>query len=564
MLTTLIFLAGLFYIVPFVRIVCGIVSAVKRLRSLGSSGSLRLRSSRLACWLSECEYYLSPVRAGLVFLPLLVVLIFYLVSVVRQGLPVEEGPVLAWLLALNGIHFLHAQHQRRTQVRFIELLRAHPRIHPEDFFSQYKRHMAWDGELPVAGELPDLTLADADFRKKQRPELKLLPALKGFFDTITIAGFILRAFRDVGEDYAREISDLVGVLLGKRILQYAEASLVVSGQEKLSGKSGHFVLIGNHKSSLDFVFVFFVLSETLVAGPPIKPRFIVAKDHFRDNPWIYHVMGIGRAVEIMDMIFIERKDRGKSFANLKEAARTVVTHDVDVAIYPQGTRASGNFDRAGKRRDAGYYTTVSRRDPNAPLSHLKKGAGYLVFDILDELSREGRDEEVHLVFMGVSGAATTLPKGSLTIQTENTIEYHIGDVISLSPALLKEIAPDSISAEEKSRARVDFARRLNLLIDEKLKQAIHLQEGLRKRYVADLKGHFQFDEEKIQVIAVGLDRISEQADVAYRILDRVYSLEVTKWNGYLSQLSQLLMGKLEEDRFEALLTDVTGVMLEKK
>lgn len=556
-------LASICYVVPFFRVLRAAVSAVWSLGLAGSRAGLKTPRSRLASCLAEWEYYLAPLRLFLVFLPLLVALIVYVAGMVRQGLLVADGPEFAWLFVLNVLQFLHSEHCRRTQIRFVELLRVRPRVHPGVFFGLYKMQMAWGGAIPGPDELQDLNLVDADFRKKQRPQLKFWPVVRAVFDTITVAGFILRAGRDVGEDYARDISDSVGVLLGKRILQYAEANLVVTGQEKLTGKSGHYVIISNHKSSLDFLFAFFVLSEAPVAGRSIKPRFIVAKDHFRDNPWIYHVMGVGRAIEIMNMIFIERKDRNQGFANLKEAARTVVTRDVDVAIYPQGTRAIGNFDRAGKRRDAGYYTTVSRHQPDATLSHLKKGTGYLVFDILDELLQQGRDEQLHLVFLGITGAATSFPKGAFTLQTENTIEFHVGDVVTLVPNMLHEIRAESPESD-KAQIQADFARKLNTLIDDKLKESIGLHLSLSKRFLTDLKGHFQFDEDKIQVISQGLDKVSRDSDVAYKILDRVYSLKVTEWNGYLSQLGQLLMGRLERERFESLLQQVTQALLHIK
>lgn len=559
----LLSLASVCYVVPLFRVLRAAISVVWSLGLTGNGAGLKTPRGRLASWLAEWEYYLAPLRLFLVFLPLLVALIVYVAGIVRQGLPVADGPEFAWLLTLNVLQFLHSEHCRRTQIRFVELLRVHPRVHPGVFFTLYKMQMAWSGGIPDHDEIADLKLADADFCRKQRPQLKFWPVVWAVFDTITAAGFILRAGRDVGEDYARDISDSVGVLLGKRILQYAEANLVVTGQEKLTGKSGHYVIISNHKSSLDFLFAFFVLSEAPVAGRSIKPRFIVAKDHFRDNPWIYHVMGVGRAIEIMNMIFIERKDRNKGFANLKEAARTVVTRDVDVAIYPQGTRAIGNFDRAGKRRDAGYYTTVSRHQPDAPLSHLKKGTGYLVFDILDELLQQGRDEELHLVFLGITGAATSFPKGSFTLQTENTIEFHVGDVVTLVPDMLNEIRAES-KENDKAKIQADFARKLNTLIDDKLKESIGLHLSLSKRFLTDLKGHFQFDEDKIQVISQGLDKISRDSDVAYKILDRVYSLKVAEWNGYLSQLGQLLMGRLERERFESLLQQVTQALLRVK
>lgn len=554
-------LASLFYLVPLVRLIRDIFSFIKIWRKRTTkSFSLKL-SNFLMHVLAELEYFLSPLRSLVVFLPLLIWLLWLLGHVVSQGLPAGQSPIFAWLLTLNILEFFHQAHQRRTQIRMVEFLRVHPHLHPGTFFDLYKRQMAWGAVDLEHAELQELTLAQADFRHKQRSELKILPFFLSLFDTLTFTRLFLRVCRDVGEAYAREVADAVAIMWGKRLLQHTQACLNVTGLEKLEGKSGHFMLIFNHKSSLDFVYTFFALSEVPVAGRALRPRFIVAKDHFHDNPWIYHVMGIGRTIEVMDMIFIERKNREKGFANLKQAARTVVDRDVDIAIYPQGTRAHGNFDRAGKRRDAGYYTTVSRHNPNAALSHLKKGTGYLVFDILDELRRQGKNEELHLVFVGISGTATSLPKGSLKILTENTVDYVFSDVASFSPSELSAVLRLESPPEEIKQLQDEFARKINHLIDEKLINAIQLHATLRKRFLTDLKGHFRFDEDKIRVIAEGLERFSRDTDVAYKILDRVYSLSMVEWNGYLSQFSQLLMGRLEQPRFEALLEEVTAKLL---
>lgn len=554
-------LASLFYFVPLVRITRDVFLLASIWHKKPAATSVLMALLPVARFLGELEYFLSPIRSIIVFLPLLATLLWQLVHVASRGLPAGQSPIFAWVLALNILEFFHQAHQRRTQIRMVELLRVHPRLHPETFFSLYKKQMAWGGVDLEKTELKELTLANADFRHKQRPDLEMAPLFQSFFDTVTFARLFLRVCHDVGEGYAREVADAVAIMWGKRLLQHTKACLNVTGLEKLAGKSGHFVLVFNHKSSLDFGYTFFALSEAPVAGRALRPRFIVAKDHFRDNPWVYHVMGVGRVIEVMDMIFIERKNREKGFANLRQAARAVVERRVDIAIYPQGTRAQGNFDRAGKRRDAGYYTTVSRHNPNAPLSHLKKGTGYLVFDILDELRRHGKNEAVHLVFVGISGTATSLPKGSFKVLTENTVDYVVSDVASFSSSQLSEIVTNETSAEEVRQVQDEFARKVNHLIDEKLKNAIQLYAGLRKRFLTDLKGHFRFDEDKVKIIGEGLERLSHDTDAAYKILDRVYSLPVVEWNGYLSQFSQLLMGRLEVPRFTALLEQVTASFL---
>jgi hypothetical protein len=261
------------------------------------------------------------------------------------------------------------------------------------------------------------------------------------------------------------------------------------------------------------------------------------------------------------MIFIARKDRTQSFANLKAAARAMIDHDVDIAIYPQGTRADGVLDRSGKRRDAGYYTTFSAKDKTSPLSHLKKGTGYLVFDILETLQREKIDDDLHLVFIGIKGAATTLPKGSLRVQSENEIHFSIGDVVTLNPQMISAVTQGDLDEEDYRQKRMEFAGEVNQLVNDRLVDILNLRDVLMQRYLTDLKGQFRYDEDKIQMIAKALVRASVGTDIVFQILDRLYALPVNLWNGYLSQLGQLLLEGVSQKRLEALLNEVSDVLL---
>ena len=72
--------------------------------------------------------------------------------------------------------------------------------------------------------------------------------------------------------------------------------------------------------------------------------------------------GKGCAISQASASLLSEEIKGKSIEDLKKAARFLVEKNIDLAIYPQGTRAEGNVDRTFKRRDAGYYTTFTKKD----------------------------------------------------------------------------------------------------------------------------------------------------------------------------------------------------------
>ena len=559
MTTSLLLFCTFFYFVPILRVLWGITFRTAFLfkKNLCPFFPLRFGTeddfahdvfSHVTKIFSRVEYFLAPLRFYFLGVPLTFIFSIWLLHSFFEGGLCVPFEIFFWITLLVFLNFLTENHIRKSRLKLVEVLRKNPNLHPSAFFTLYEHEAAFSGvDFKNLKNLKELKLIQADFRQKGRPQLSVQPLLRLVFDTSLIAKMVLLSQESVGAGYAHEVSDLLASLWGKQALQATASRLCVRGAEKIQGRDGVFLFIFNHKSTVDFMMTYFVFSEICFKTRKPHPRFIVAKDHFKDNIFIYHMMGLGKGIEAMDMIFIERNKAGKGHLNLEQAAQIMIEKDIDIAIYPQGTRAPGNLDRVGKRRDAGYYTTLRKHDcdPFRNLSHLKKGTGYLIFDVLSELRKQNRSENLNLVFVGINGTATTLPSGSLKVQTENTIEFLFGDIV--------EFQGKDLDSEDRD----DFSQKMNLLIDQKLKAAIHLHENLKKRYLTDLTGCFRFDEEKMDMVSKNLDQISLESDVAYRILDRIYALPSEKWNGYLSQLSQVLLAKLESQRFEGLLEQVT-------
>lgn len=523
----------------------------------------RLSFARVLYALACGDYILRFFRFWVVGIPVLLWSAFHLFLFLRQTPPGQPHVLLAAFFGVFVI-FWERHVQRLTRLKAAEFLRQHPAVHPETFFRRYKLELAFGNmDFFSQNNLVNLPLGSADFRRGRRPEKKILPLFSGIFDTITLAQMCLVSLRFVGPRYLFDVFDAIACQWGKLLLRTARGALTVSGGEMLEGKSGRFILVFNHRSAFDFILTFLALSEIRVANRILRPRFILARDHFKDNPLIYRLIGVGEACEAAQMVFISRKMRQKSFEDLNQAARFIGEKNIDAAIYPQGTRASGNYDRSMKRRDAGFYTTISRHDPAGPLSHVKKGTAYLVWDTLEHLAQRGDKSNLNVVFIGIKGTGVTLPKGSLKVQTENKMEFVIGHVLTLSPDLAADVKNDEGVQQTELRKKI-FVTEMNQAIHENLKSAIAYHPHLLQRYLAELKGQFHYDDDKIHFIENRILELERQSDIVYQTMDRIYSLPIREWNGYLSQMAQLLLEKSEVVRFMPLLEEVSLQLLKKK
>ncbi|OGQ07865.1 MAG: hypothetical protein A3G32_09625 [Deltaproteobacteria bacterium RIFCSPLOWO2_12_FULL_40_28] len=468
-------------------------------------------------------------------------------------------------LLLYGLTLTTKYQAILISLKMSDFLKNNPDMHPGVFFKVY-HHLY--GPFPY--ETPDPHMQETvsplkvSFKKNQRPKQTFSLLFPALVDTTHLAHTSLRALRYVGKEYAREVFDIMANMWGKRLLELWEASMEVVGTHHVEGKHGKFILIFNHKSPLDFGLTSFALSAMLINGNrTLRPRFITAKDHFMDNPFIYKVIGVGKLIETVDMVFIERKNAKKGFQNLAQAAKLLCEKDIEIAIYPQGTRAKGNMDRSEKRRDAGYYTTVSPKDICSPLGHLKKGCAYLAVDTLIEMAKKGIEEPLYLVFVGINGTATAFAKQSLKVQTETAIVYNITRPLILTTALVSHLKkPEGIEAKNPEEEKyLELIASLHKKIDHCLVEATQIHESLKYRFLLDLKGQFHFEESKIEAIEKHLDKASQTHSTCYQILDRIYACPPQDWNGSLSEMAHLLLEDPPLKRFETLREQITLKML---
>ncbi|MBF0104714.1 MAG: 1-acyl-sn-glycerol-3-phosphate acyltransferase [Deltaproteobacteria bacterium] len=520
-------------------------------------------SLKLLHLISRVEYIVAPLRHWFVGIPF-VVFFITVMTLELLGRTKTASQNMFLLDAVLVLFFWSVYSRQTAYAKAAEFLRSFPLAHAEDFLVRFQFELTFGGiDFFHSGDLRRVDPEYTNFKKGIRPLKSRLVFLKGLIDTVYLAHICLFVFRRMGAHYLFNLFDGAAAYWGQRMLMLTHSCLAVNGIEALKEKRGRFIFIFNHKSAFDFILAFFALSTAEINGRRPRLRFILAKDHFRDNPLVYRLFGVGRVCEAAKMIFIARRDRTKSSEDLKRAARIIVNNEIDVAIFPQGTRAKGNCDRAFKRRDAGFYTTINKKDPASQLSHIKKGTSYLVWDTLYEMHQTQRDDELHLVFVGINGTASILPKGKTRVQTMADVQFTVGDVVTLTPQIIEDCLdhtdPQAIEASKK-----EFLSEINSLINQKLVSVLQLHDLLVQRYLTELKGQFRLSDEKILSLRQNILELSERGDVVYILLDRIYGLPVPQWNGYLSQLTHFLLEKSEYARFINFLEEISFELLKNE
>lgn len=401
-----------------------------------------------------------------------------------------------------------------TGLKMTEFMRMNKHVHPSDFFDHYYRALG-----PLATPIPARATRLVDptnvsYLTGKKPRQLYWPLLHGFYDTAIFARSAYKAIEVISGDYGREVFDVMASLWGSRMLQLFRGRLTVQGLEKFNDLEGKIILVFNHKSHLDFVFNFFALSPThLKNGRAPRPRYLTAKDHFVDNKIVYSGLGVGKLIENVDMVFVDRKGQGKNA--ILDACQRLVHKDIDIAIFPQGTRALPNYGPQGERLDAGFYTTGTARSLKEDLGHLKKGCAFLALDTATAVKPLG-NIPVHLVFIGIDGTSTLVPKGSFKVQTETTVKFTVGDIYTLQDG--------------------DTVESLQVKIDQGLSKALVIRTKLRERFVDDLKTSSRAD----VILKVNHSLIQAEQNekpLPFVILDLMYALPYKEQDSHLTSIA---------------------------
>ncbi|MBI2341847.1 MAG: 1-acyl-sn-glycerol-3-phosphate acyltransferase [Deltaproteobacteria bacterium] len=351
-----------------------------------------------------------------------------------------------------------------------------------------------------------------------------MPVIAGVINTYILSRLILAAFKWKGPVYSREVANGMAAIWGSRIAQLGRLSVKVTGLEQLNGLDGKFIFAFNHKSYLDFALGPFAFS-----GRGFDFKFMAARDHFLDNPLIYRTMGL--ALEAIGTIFVDRKRRE---ASPKEAAATavekLVSSDVDVVLFPQGTRALGNIDSNGRRLDSGYYTSGTRERLLKSGGHIKKGAAHIAADVSIALKDRERSV-VHIVPVGLVGTGQAAPKKSIFIRKETDIFVKVGAPISIKCSDIKNI--EKGSAEYKN-----FVENIHLQLDKRLKELLEIHNRLEQRFFRDIRGLLPASD--FEHVSVAMKAWRGKDYLIYTILDCIYAADPKRWQELQRELSYLL------------------------
>ena len=436
-----------------------------------------------------------------------------------RDLAVVAGAV--WLRELWGIPLVFlVVYTRWWRWRGLKPVLAHlrkfPTIDPQEFFDHI---YATQGFLPhFLPAKPSKTIdpRHLDFREGKRPQKSILRSIAIAHSTAMAAKLASRGFKWFKSQQAYPCASACALLWGSRLAQLSASEVIVEGMEKKSVlPQGRFIVAFNHKSFFDFAFAAFVLYRT--DEEPLAwtlPRYLVAKDHFKDNPIFYRVLGMGQALEKCRMIFVERKKRKQGSAKqaVKDAARELLREPIPVAIYPQGTRAHGQLDRWGGRWDAGYFCVGNAERLKKEGSYFKKGLSQIAL----EAAASGRVVDIWPI--AVEGTGTICPKGSLRVQTETTVRLRPGAPMRINPQDL----PEWISTQ----------------VDETFQTLLNVAGRLEGVFLTDLReivGAHAWEE-----VAVSLNAWRGKDSLLYMLLDCLYAMKPKNRRPFLNEIAGLL------------------------
>lgn len=452
-------------------------------------------------------------------------------------------------------------------LQMTEFMRTNPWVHPQEFFDHYYRRLGpLNKPIPSKAERV-VNPQDVSYLTGKAAEIGYAPILYGFYDTSIFARSAYKALQQLGPIYGNEVFDVMASLWGSRVIQLFHSQLRTYGTEKFCDIEGKVILVFNHKSHLDFVLNFFALSKArLKDGQPLRPRYMAAKDHFVDSKIVYEGIGVGRLIESVDMVFVDRK--GKGADAIQRAAEILSKKDVSIAMYPQGTRAYGNLGRHRERRDAGFYTAGSAKSLKQELGHLKKGCAFLALDTAIELRRQGRGDPVNLVFIGIDGTADLVPKGSNKVRTESDITFTVGDVVTIYPSDVSNYEKPGPNGA-KTDSEKNYQRRIDELmriINDGLIKALNLHSRLIDRFIADLREESLAPSANYLTIKNHLVAWDQQGKLLpFQILDRIYALDPSYWNSYLEIAANLFAVEYPiQDRLRGLNDDVVDYLFETR
>jgi 1-acyl-sn-glycerol-3-phosphate acyltransferase len=449
------------------------------------------------------------------------------------------------LIALNEIARII---RKRNLMALVEWTRSNRAMMPSEFFGfYYAAHGPIRQQLPASPHtVIDPLHIDARTRSsKNKPTI--WPTLRAVNALATIAKLIVLTDKFRGDKYARDAASNLGAIVSAKLVYLAQIEFSIEGIDKLRDLAWPTIYCFNHTSAFDFNLIpLFMLAHRDASGSdmPLVPTFMLARDHFLKNPILYHIIGIGRAAEIMGMVFVERNRSNRSTASqaVESAVNALLSSNAPLAIYPQGSRARPTFTADGARMDAGYYTVGSLRRLSRDGGHIKKGAAFVATDAAMALWKNGNGEQVNIVPVVFIGAGSVLPKTSLKVQRGLQVKMRVGNPIIVTPEAI-----GSLTNEISDETRLPFVARLNTRIDNALKSEFRIHAELERRFFEDMRS--MLDPLQIEELAIAMKQWRGEDYLVYATLDCIYACNPKHWRPMLGRLTHLILEDAPREDF---------------
>lgn len=440
-----------------------------------------------------------------------------------------------------------------------EFARLNPVAHPSEFFDHLYRRL---GFLPHRVPIKAASVINpghVDFRRGKEIQKSFWILLCGVYDTFIFATLAFKTFRWKLRN-AKEASSGLSIIWASRLAQVARMEVFVEKSAAVDEvRGGKEIYAINHKSFFDFCLAPYAYMRLEKDGSAASfiPRIMVAKDHFKDNFFLYKIVGFGQMLEAWGMIFVDRKSKesNKGRRQVAEAVKKILSGDLPFSIYPQGTRAHGQLWRDGMRWDAGYFCVGKAKRLKQEMGYLKKGVAYIAVETAFALAKHNAVAPVYIVPVGMEGIGTACPTGALKVQTETKVFIRVGDPIVVEPKIFKDLK--GLSYQEVPENSLYKAKVEDVLhnVDAALQGLLDVATRLERRFFVDLREIL--DARGVDEVAVALKEWrKEKSHIVYVILDYTYALPPKFWHGFLTELANLLRHECNRDELVLLRTKI--------
>lgn len=500
------------------------------------------RSLRLV-WLNRPIGFLEKTigwwRDGLVGLFAFVCLTLQISHLVQYQLWWQDGLKLLPVIAAMGLIWYCRWWRWHAMRDLLQLLVHHPNIHPEEFFNHVNARFGFLHHPVSSTPEKTVNLDHLNFRVSDRnPVFSVCRLLRCGLLTSFCVRLAYHAFLWLPPHERGAAASSVSLLYATRMAQIAEAEVIVENHpsfEKMEG--GKQIVLLNHRSFFDFAFSPLLLCRFKKNGHAANffPRYLVAKDHFKDSLFLGKMLGFAKLLEAWGMIFVDRttKDGKKGREVVRDSVRQLLKGDTPVALYPQGTRAHGQYASDGSRWDAGYFCVGGVDRLKRERGHLKKGFAFLALETALALKKEGVKKSVWLLPIGIEGVGTTCPRNSFRVRTQTIVCLRAAD-------------PILVQAVEESK----YAEQIESIfqtVDQTFQKLLEIPTRLERRFLTDLRDvvHSHAWED----VAVALRAWRDKDDLLYVLLDFLYATKPVRHRHFLNELAKMLVGDVAREEF---------------